>query len=244
MDNQGSKRDSASSQSLDIRKEWTLWLILAIPAFLLGIIIFTAAGAGIQLRGIEPDQIGAFIEELLPLLLTVNHILVFGILLYILNKNSLKLSDIGWKIPDSGLGREIITGILFGVLLYLFKEIVYDPIDAYLNGRSPSFTSLFNFHLNRSEVPMIAAAVSIIFIEESVYRGFGIKAMNNRYSIYSTVLVTSIFFGLLHWGNGPEAILYTSVVGLFYAGIFLWRKRNLIAVTVAHGLYNLFILLT
>lgn len=56
------------------------------------------------------------------------------------------------------------------------------------------------------------------------------------------VVVTSIAFGFLHWGNGPEAIAFTSVWGVLLAPVFLWR-RNLVPVTAAHALYNLMVLL-
>lgn len=221
-----------------------MWFLLACPAVFMGIIIMVFAVIGTQMQGIETDNLSSFIESRLPYILAVNHAIVFVLLLWVLKKNQLTLRDIGWTISSERLFAGILTGLAGALVFYLFKELVFDSILAWLDGRTPTFTSLFNFHFNSSELPMLIAASSLVFIEESIYRGFGINALQARYSLFAAIIISSIFFGFLHWGNGIGAILYTTVGGLLFAFIYLRTGRNLIPVTIAHVLYNVMIILT
>lgn len=80
------------------------------------------------------------------------------------------------------------------------------------------------------EVPLLLVATTLVFIEESVYRGFALPPLRRRFGLGAALAISSICFGFLHWGNGVFAIGATSVIGLFFALVFVGR-RNLIAVT-------------
>lgn len=244
METKDKSNDRDSSNGLNIDRQWHLWFMLTIPFILLAVLIAIFVFTSILFQEIEPDQLNDYIEIRLPAILAINHISVFGLLLYILKKNAYKLKDIGWRSAPKTFITEIIIGLGCGLALYLFKEVVYDSVVALVDNRTPTFTSLFNFHLDYSEIPMIAAATSLIFIEESIYRGFGLNVLESSYGLIRAVIISSIFFGFLHWGNGVQAIVYTFVVGVILAIMYLWRNKNLIPVTVAHGLYNLMVLLT
>lgn len=219
-----------------------VWIALSVPPLLLGLLIFgyvilSGAAAGGQ-------EVDALVRSALPYILAVNHILVFLMLIYLLRQRGQKLPDIGWNAPDAGyVIREIVFGLIVGVGLYLFKEFAVDSLRAVMAGREPTFHSLFNFGLEDSEVPMLIAATTLVFIEESIYRGFVIPPLRERYGLFSALVLSSIFFGFLHWGNGLFAIGVTSIFGLLSALVFLWR-RNLIAVTVGHAVYNFFVIMT
>lgn len=139
--------------------------------------------------------------------------------------------------------KEVGLGLACALGLYLFKELVVDPVDQLLAGDRPTFTSLFAFRPGSLEVGMAMAATLLVFVEESIYRGYALPFFEDRWGTLGAVLVTSAAFGLLHWGNGPEAIVVTAALGALLAGIFVWR-RNLMAGTVAHALYNLAVSLT
>lgn len=89
----------------------------------------------------------------------------------------------------------------------------------------------------------MVAGTTLVFIEESIYRGVAIPSLRARYGLAGAITISSILFGFLHWGNGLFAIGVTSVIGLLFATVFVWR-RNLIVGTAAHALYNLLVLLT
>jgi membrane protease YdiL (CAAX protease family) len=135
------------------------------------------------------------------------------------------------------------VGLVCGLGLYLFKELAVDPVRQLVTGDRPTFTSLFAFRPGSLELGMAVAATTLVFVEESIYRGYALPFFEDRWGTLAAVIVTSAAFGLLHWGNGLEAIVITPFLGALLAGIFVWR-RNLVAGTVAHALYNLAVLLT
>jgi membrane protease YdiL (CAAX protease family) len=155
----------------------------------------------------------------------------------------MRLGDIAWHVPRSLIAVEIGIGLICALGLYLFKEFALDSIDALLRGNRPTFTSLFNFRWGEIYVPTAVAATGLVFVEESIDRGFAIPGLRQRLGVVTAVAVSSALFGLLHWGNGPFAILTSTVFGLGFAGIFLWRG-NLAGATVAHAGTNLLALAT
>lgn len=225
------------------RRPVHVWLMLLLPPVSLGVLIF----AYVAMRGLSPAEpdTEAAIRNALPAILAINHLGLFGLLVWLLRRDDERLSDIGWSLarPGRNLASELIVGLLCGLGLYLLKELAADPVRQLLAGQSPTFTSLFNFRTAQLDVALAAAATGLVFVEESIYRGYALPFLAERRGTLLAVLVTSLAFGPLHWGNGLGAILFASVWGVLLAGIFLWR-RNLVAGTVAHALYNLMVLLT
>lgn len=238
------KKQILMSEPIQIRSRWQIWLMLAAPSLLIGVVILLFVIVGTRFLQLDSDQVSLFVRSRLALIIAINHTSVLALLLIVLKKNSLTLREIGWRMPRKSLLMEIAIGFGAGLVLYLFKELIYDSTMALLDGMSPTFNSLFNFHLTVGDLPMILVATSLVFVEESIFRGFGIQALSGRFGILRAVAFTSIFFGFLHWGNGWTAIVYTSIAGLYFAGLFLWREKNLLPGTVAHALYNLLVLLT
>ncbi|MBW7885329.1 MAG: CPBP family intramembrane metalloprotease [Caldilineaceae bacterium] len=60
-----------------------------------------------------------------------------------------------------------------------------------------------------------------------------------RYRQRSHILLSCLFFGLLHWAGGFWYIVLTGVVaGGILAGLFVWR-RNIVVAFAAHLTLNL-----
>lgn len=217
----------------------SVWIMLLLPPLTLAVIIFGYIG----LAQIDPSDPAAdeMVRQALPYLLAVNHLSLFGLLLYILRRRSETLSDIGWHVRSSSFPVELITGVIVALLAYLFKEFGIDSLRAVLQGNTPTFTSLFRFDLSEIYIPMAVAASGLVFIEESIYRGFAIPRLRSRFVLFAAVGISTFFFSLLHWGNGPFAILSSFLLGLLFATVYLWRG-NVVAVTIAHAGYNLLVL--
>lgn len=225
------------------RRPAHVWLMLLLPPVSLGVLIFTYMAA----RGVAPADPAteSAVRAALPAILAVNHLALFALLVGLLRLNGETLRDIGWSLarPGRTLAGELAIGLLCGLGLYLLKEVAVDPVRQLLGGQTPTFTSLFRFRPSELDVALAAAATGVVFVEESIYRGYALPFFAERWSTLAAVLVTSLAFGLLHWGNGLGAIAFASVWGGLLAGIFLWR-RNLVAGTAAHALYNFMVLLT
>ena len=76
------------------------------------------------------------------------------------------------------------------------------------------------------------------FVEESLYRGYPLQRLKERYSLALAVIISCTFFGLLHWAGGIWYILLTDfVAGGLFAGLRVWW-RTLIAPFAAHLALN------
>lgn len=225
------------------RRAGHVWLMLLLPPVSLAVLIF----AYMALRGLSPADPGteAVVRDAIPVVITINHLGLFALLVWCLRRDGETLPDIGWSLarPGRTLASELVVGLLCGLGLYLLKELAADPVRQLVAGQSPTFTTLFHFRPAELDVAMAAVATSMVFVEESIYRGYALPFLAKRWNTIAAVLVTALAFGALHWGNGLDAILFASVWGVLLAGIFLWR-RNLLAGTAAHALYNLLVLLT
>lgn len=225
------------------RGSGAVWTMLLLPPVTLAVLIF----GYVALAGLSPADPGteATVRSALGPILIVNHLGLFALLVYLLRRNGEDLADIGWsaKAVDSTVLREIGIGLVCGVGLYLFKELAVDSVRALAAGNTPTFTSLFRFDPGSLEVGLTLAATTVVFVEESIYRGYALPFFEKRWGALAAVLVTALAFGPLHWGNGMVGMLNATVYGVLLAGIFLWR-RNLVAGTAAHALYNFLVLLT
>ena len=225
------------------RGPMAVWAMLLLPPVTLAVLIAAyAAFAGLSLTDPGTEEV---IRSALGPLIIVNHLALFALLWALLRRNGEEWADIGWSVTaaDSTLLREIGVGLACGVGLYLFKEFAVDSVRALAAGNTPTFNSLFRFSLESLDPWFTLAAATMVFVEESIYRGYAIPYFEKRRGALTAVLVTALTFGPLHFGNGMDAMLNATVYGVLFAGLFLWR-RNLVAGTAAHGLYNVMVLLT
>lgn len=212
--------------------------VLALPAVLLTVLI--AGYVGSQGGAVDESSLWAAV----PYLIAGNHTVVFVFLLWLLQREGRTLSGIGWRL-DAGqsLWREALWGLGLALAMYVLKEVGFDSIGALLAGNRPTFTSFFRFGWNPSELPLLVVATTFIAVEESVYRGYGLEPLVGRFGTAGGLLVMGVLFGLLHWGNGGLAVLFTGAIGVVFGGFYLWRG-TLPAVVVAHAAYNAMVILT
>mgnify|MGYP001602136487 FL=1 len=85
--------------------------------------------------------------------------------------------------------------------------------------------------------PLLAAVclglIGLAFAEECIFRGYLIPALETRYGMKTTVLLSSALFGLFHL----QFAVPTFVVGIIFSAAFL-RRRSLWASLIAHFTHN------
>jgi membrane protease YdiL (CAAX protease family) len=84
----------------------------------------------------------------------------------------------------------------------------------------------------------VFVAFSAGVCEETVYRGFGIRALQARgVRTWKAVVLATLSFVLIHGLFGVIAFPFLFVAGLLYAGLFLWRRSLTLGIYV-HALFD------
>ena len=68
--------------------------------------------------------------------------------------------------------------------------------------------------------------------EELLFRGFLLAYLSNYMSMPIAVLLSSLLFGLGHLYQGWQGVLRTAVMGLIFAGIYLWSGSLFIVIAL------------
>jgi membrane protease YdiL (CAAX protease family) len=97
-------------------------------------------------------------------------------------------------------------------------------------------------------LPTVSSSIGLFFIanvllaplvEETLYRGIAIPLLSNHLGVFWAVVLSCVFFGLLHWAGGFWYMLLTGVVaGGAFAGLYSWRG-GVLAPFAAHLALNL-----
>jgi hypothetical protein len=94
--------------------------------------------------------------------------------------------------------------------------------------------------LGVSIIPFAIADVLLApFVEESIYRGYGLTRLLGKFSQPVAIALSCFFFGILHWTGGFWYILLTGIVA---GGLFAWLRtssKNIIAPFAAHLALNI-----
>lgn len=221
-----------------------IWFLLIIPPILLAIItMIVATYFGIKTHG-NSEAISEGIVSSLPYILMLNHTLLFLILLAFIKSDGMSLGSIGWQLPSGkkSLWLEPVVGIVAGIVFGLLNHFALSPIlelaQHTIGGYKMSGTEIVG-----SRIPwLIGATIFAGIVEESIYRGYAIRRLSLRMGTVLALLISSIFFGFLHWGEGLWAMVGAMILGALLAGIFIWR-RNLLSPAVAHAVINIVLFL-
>jgi len=214
-----------------------VWLLLSAgPAlFLLGIV---GTSIFFSIREVPEAQIPERVTALGP------HILL-GVLvcLAVLMTRFAPQVKAAWLLPDfSKAFSDITVGLLAGALLAI----------SYLYWLAPLLETLQrtfgDFVPPGAVLPTVSSSIGLFFIanvllaplvEETLYRGIAIPLLSTHLGLLWAVVLTCIFFGLLHWAGGFWYMLLTGVVaGGVFAVLFCWRG-SVLAPFAAHLALNI-----
>jgi membrane protease YdiL (CAAX protease family) len=145
-------------------------------------------------------------------------------------------ADVGYAAPRSWL-LSAALGIILGVALKLVMKAVVMP----LLGADPVNQAYHFLAGNRALLPAaIIAMPTVGFSEETVFRGYLFERLERLgVSKPIVVLLTSAFFGAVHYtGQGWAGVEQAAVVGLVFGAIFA-RTRRIFLPMVAHAAFDL-----
>jgi len=219
------------------------WFLLWFPPvlFLLVIVVFSIY-FGAQALG-DATVITEKTAEATPYILLTVQLLLLVIQFVVFRRQGLTLSDLGWQ---AGVGKEAwkelaigaVIGAPLGVLWIYLIEPILSTIQSTVGDYVPA-GSLFPA-LGAAIIPFAIANVILApFVEENIYRGYGMTKLLPRFGAIGAILLSSLFFGLLHWSGGIWYILTTAIlVGIPFAVLRQWRGSILVPFA-AHLALNL-----
>ena len=222
-----------------IRRTWAI--LIAAPLLFLVAIIAASIYYGIVTRG-DAQAIAEQTPKAVPAMLVAVQLALLTLLALTLRSEHLAWSAIGWRLEQGQkLWREALIGLVPGAVLAVLYFAVLSPSLTWLQSNVGDFVppGELTGALGASLVPFFLANVLLApFVEESLYRGYALDRLRQRYGLAVAVVISCAFFGLLHWAGGFWYILLTGfVAGGLFAGLRVWR-RTLIAPFAAHLALN------
>lgn len=219
------------------------WYLLILPPiiFLLTTVAFSIY---YNISGVtDSNEISSRIASNIPLLLFLVQILIFGLLTWVLRKEKLKLFDLGYKQKQgSRISREVSLGLILGIGLGFVYLYAISPFHVYLQ-------STFGDYIPAGQVLsglggniivfFLANVLLAPFVEERLYRGYALTSLKKKFGTTNAIIISSIFFGLLHWMGGFWYMIITGgILGLLFGAIAA-KKENIVLVFVAHLSLNI-----
>jgi uncharacterized protein len=222
-----------------IRRTWAL--LIAGPLLFLAAIVVTSVYFGIVTRG-DAQAIAEQTPKAMPAMLVAVQLLLLAFLVRTLRSERLAWSAIGWRLEQGQvLWREVLIGVVPGAVLAVLYFTVLSPAMMSLQRTVGDYVppGELTGALGAALVPFFLANVLLApFVEESLYRGYALDRLQQRYGMALAVVISCAFFGLLHWAGGFWYILLTGfVAGGLFAGLRVWRG-TLVAPFAAHLALN------
>ncbi len=219
------------------------WLMLILPPVLFLIAIIAAIiTIGLQTQG-DAQAIETRVPFAMPYILLAVQVMLLGMFWIVARGEGTSWREIGWKVAArQSWPFEGLIGGGVGIAVALLYEFALSPLLTWLQFNVGDYVPPEQIAptLGSALLPFFIANVLLApFVEENIYRGYALTRLAPRLGTPLAVLISCLFFGLLHWAGGFWYIILTGVVaGGLFSGLFLWRK-NIIAPFAAHLALNL-----
>ena len=142
------------------------------------------------------------------------------------------LENFAWRWRDVLIG--LVATLPLAAFLYWFVKTSNPSFAAFRQSQIEFFAEIgFKFTMPRIIIMALGAGV----FEELLFRGV-LQVWVDRYTpVIIAIILTNIFFGMLHWRTALYAVI-AGVVGA-YLGALFWLTGNLLAPIVTHAAYDL-----
>ncbi|HXW92905.1 MAG TPA: CPBP family intramembrane glutamic endopeptidase [Terriglobales bacterium] len=162
---------------------------------------------------------------------------------------SLRLRGLRWKSVGWGIYRTwaqtFVLGIVLGLGMELLELFVTQPVLVRLLHKWPDLTA-FRPLIGNVKLFIVSMLFTWVFAalgEELVYRGYLMNRIadlfgGTRASWRVSLVVTSIVFGVAHFGQGWTGEIENAVAGLLLGGAYLLCGRKLAVPILAHGIQD------
>jgi len=163
----------------------------------------------------------------------------------------LKLRGAGWRNIGLARPKSWTRTLLISLVGILGTIIVINLVSMtviYLSGSQLSEPDISRFNPLAGNLPLLLFMVTLAlttnaFGEEMLFRAFLTSRLadvfqDTRAGWTFAAIVSSILFGLAHYGEGITGIFSNGAFGMLFAFIYLRNGRNLWSLIIAHGILN------
>ena len=149
--------------------------------------------------------------------------------------------DLG--LSPRNLARQLATGSLFGVLIFVMHNFLVGPIiDASLPPNTSAGVNLSRLFGNVFEYPIwIMLAVFKGGFSEELWRIFGVTRFEKAFGLpglLAAAVLGSVVFGIAHAYQGIDSMIGTGLQAILFLLIYL-RKRRALEPMTAHAVYDI-----
>jgi membrane protease YdiL (CAAX protease family) len=141
--------------------------------------------------------------------------------------------------------KTILIGLVIGVFIQVFGIYVLSPIKEWMGivQEIPAAYAAIEGNNSKLIIYLVVAWTTAGFGEEIIYRSF---FLGQFVSVFNKVkskwilslIISSIIFGFLHFNNGIDAIIGTTINGFIIGLVYLKTGRNIWAAYVTHAVAN------
>jgi len=157
------------------------------------------------------------------------------------------------KIPIKYLGLfkpkswsiTIFIGLLVGTFIQVFGIYILSPLNEWLGVVQEIPASYAAIEGNNSKliIYLVVSWTTAGLGEELIYRSFFLgqfvsvfEKVKNKWTL--SLVISSLIFGLLHFNNGIDAVIGTTINGFIIGLVYLKTDRNIWAAYVTHAVAN------
>jgi membrane protease YdiL (CAAX protease family) len=182
-----------------------------------------------------------FLDKVIPPLgIPIAIICVFALFKW----KKLPIKLLGLFKPQNWL-KTILIGLTVGILIQVFDTYLLKPIIELFGVtiETPSFYETIEGNNSMLIIYLIVSWTTAGLGEELIYRSFFLGQFvkffeNSKYKWITSLIISSIFFGLLHYNNGIDAIISTGITGFIIGMVYLKTNRNIWAAYFTHAVAN------
>ena len=129
--------------------------------------------------------------------------------------------------------KTILIGLVIGVFIQVFGIYVLSPIKEWMGivQEIPAAYAAIEGNNSKLIIYLVVAWTTAGFGEELIYRSFflgqfvsAFENIKNKWIL--SLIISSIIFGFLHFNNGIDAIIGTTITGFIIGLVYLKTGRN------------------
>lgn len=220
----------------EIRYQPWVWVLLIGAPLLLFALSALYGGIYMFLHPNEYTNLGTIISDAIPYILLINHTILLVLTLYGMKKSHVTFSSLGIFGSEKPVDykKEIFVGAILGavlvVALHLLNRFLIFPGHV-----SAMFSPSEGFPI---VIYTIAAVIVAPVVEELLYRGYAFTVLKQKFGLNLAVILSSLFFSFLHFGEGLPGLFTALVVGVVFCITYSVRK-SLWHLLIAHAVFNL-----